>query len=108
MGLLLIPAVMWALGFALIGTGVDQLWGNGWASLAVGVYSGLSAFVFFFRIKYTYQRQVRHWIAFRLPRSLAYWCAIRVGAHATQGKWGNQIVPELLFVDALKRWDDRA
>jgi hypothetical protein len=47
-------------------------------------------------------------IAFRLPRSLAYWCAIRVGSHATVGKYGNQIVPELLFVDALKRWDDRA
>lgn len=47
------------------------------------------------------------WIAFHLPRPLAYWCAIRVGAHATQGRYGNQIVPELLFMDALQRWENR-
>jgi hypothetical protein len=45
-------------------------------------------------------------LAWLMPRSLAYWCAIRVGAHATQGKYGNQEVPALLFMDALKRWDD--
>jgi len=43
-------------------------------------------------------------IAWRLPRSLVYWCAMRVGAHATQGKYDTQIVPELKFMDALKRW----
>jgi hypothetical protein len=35
---------------------------------------------------------------------LAYWCTIRVGAHATTGKWSNQIVPELTVADALQRW----
>lgn len=40
-----------------------------------------------------------------LPRWLVYWCAIRVIAHATQGKYGNTIVPELTAMDALKRWD---
>jgi hypothetical protein len=44
-------------------------------------------------------------IAFLLPRQLIYWCAIRLGAHATQGKWDTQIVPELKFMDALKRWE---
>lgn len=44
-------------------------------------------------------------IAWRLPRRLAYWCAIRVGAHATQGKYGDQVVPDLKFMDALQRWD---
>ena len=44
-------------------------------------------------------------LAWLMPRRLAYWCAIRVGAHATQGQWGNQAVPDLLFMDALKRWD---
>lgn len=45
------------------------------------------------------------WIAWRLPRPLAMWCAVRVGAHATQGKWETQVVPELRFMDALKRWE---
>jgi len=44
-------------------------------------------------------------IAWRLPRRLVLWCAIRVGAHATQGQYSNQVVPELLFMDAIKRWE---
>lgn len=45
------------------------------------------------------------WIANKLPRSIAYRAAIRVGAHATQGKYANEEVPALLFMDALKRWE---
>lgn len=48
------------------------------------------------------------WVANKLPRQVAMWAAIRVGCHATQGKYSNQIVPELLFMDALKRWEDRS
>lgn len=44
-------------------------------------------------------------IAGWLPRRLVYWCALRVAAHATQGPYGTQIVPELFFMDALKRWE---
>jgi hypothetical protein len=44
-------------------------------------------------------------LAWRLPRRLVYWCAIRVLANATQGEWSGQIVPDLLAMDALKRWD---
>ena len=44
-------------------------------------------------------------IAWKLPRSLAYWAAIRVGANATSGKYADQIVPDLKFMDALKRWE---
>lgn len=44
-------------------------------------------------------------IVWRLPKKLVYWCAIRVMAHATQGEYGNQIVPDLLAMDALKRWE---
>ena len=40
-----------------------------------------------------------------LPRNLVYFAAIRLGAFATCGKYGNQIVPELLFMDALSRWE---
>ena len=45
-------------------------------------------------------------IAWHLPRKLVMWCAIRLGAYATQGKYGTTIVPELTFMDAIKRWDE--
>lgn len=38
------------------------------------------------------------------PRWLVYRCAIRLGAHATVGKYGYTVVPELTFIDALQRW----
>lgn len=44
-------------------------------------------------------------LAWLMPKRLAYWCAIRVGAHATTGQYGNTVVPELPFMDALKRWE---
>ena len=44
------------------------------------------------------------WLAWKLPKPLVKWCALRVGAHATQGRYSNQEVPALLFMDALKRW----
>lgn len=43
-------------------------------------------------------------IAWILPKSLVYWVSIRLIANATQGKYSNQIVPELLAMDALERW----
>jgi len=46
------------------------------------------------------------WLAWITPRSLAYWCAVRVISYATVGKYSNQVVPELLAMDALKRWND--
>jgi hypothetical protein len=45
-------------------------------------------------------------IAHMLPRKLVYFCAIRLMAHATQGKWSSQNVPELTAMDALERWED--
>jgi len=47
------------------------------------------------------------WLVFKLPRPLVYWCGIRLGAFATQGQYGNTIVPELSFMDALKRWEKK-
>lgn len=44
-------------------------------------------------------------IAWMLPRSLVKWCAVRVMAHATTGKWGHELTPALLATDALKRWE---
>ena len=43
-------------------------------------------------------------VAWRLPRRLIMWCAMRLGAHATQGQYETQIVPELNFMDAMERW----
>ena len=45
------------------------------------------------------------WIAWRLPKKLVMWCGYRIGAFATQGRYGDTIVPELGFMDAMKRWD---
>lgn len=44
-------------------------------------------------------------IAWMLPRRIAYWCAVRVAAHATAGKWSTQDVPDLRVLDALTRWE---
>ena len=45
------------------------------------------------------------WVAWHLPRRVVMWCAIRLIAYATQGRWSDQIVPELGAVDAIRRWD---
>ena len=46
------------------------------------------------------------WIVWRLPRSIVYWSAIRVMAHATTGQHGDTEVPALTGMDALKRWEE--
>jgi hypothetical protein len=48
--------------------------------------------------------KIKLWIVWHLPRWMIYWSSIRLMANATQGKYSNQIVPELLAMDALKRW----
>lgn len=45
-------------------------------------------------------------VVWKLPRWLVYWCAIRLIAHASQGQYGGEIVPEIKAMDALKRWED--
>lgn len=49
------------------------------------------------------KERVLLWLARKMPRSLRYWATIVAGAEATTGKYGNTIVPELKFVDVLKR-----
>ena len=44
------------------------------------------------------------WISWHLPRSIVYWCAIRLMKHATTGKYSGTIVPSLKILDALERW----
>ena len=45
------------------------------------------------------------WLAWRLPRHLVYWAAIRLGCNATQDEWANESPTDLRMVDALKRWE---
>jgi hypothetical protein len=67
-----------------------------------------------FMVRWSYLRWYVHkvpqriWmkLAWLMPKQLAYWATIRLGAHATTGVYGNQIVPDLYFMDALKRWED--
>jgi hypothetical protein len=40
-----------------------------------------------------------------MPRRLVYACAMRVGVEATTGAYSWQTVPDLTFMDALKRWE---
>ena len=44
------------------------------------------------------------WMAWKLPRRVVLWSAIRLIAFATQGKYSSTIVPELTAMDAVKRW----
>jgi len=45
------------------------------------------------------------WVAWNMPKKLAYWASIRVMSYATVGKYSSQIVPDLTATDALKRWE---
>lgn len=43
-------------------------------------------------------------VASVLPRKVAYWCAVRVWAHGTMGRWGNEHPTDLTVHTALNRW----
>ena len=43
-------------------------------------------------------------LSFMLPKHLVYWCAIRVWAHATTGKYGNTDKDRLTVQAAVERW----
>ncbi len=45
------------------------------------------------------------WLSGFVPRKLAYFCTIRLGAHATTGQYGHVIVPEVTYIDVLKAWE---
>jgi len=50
------------------------------------------------------REKVLVFIAWHLPKSVAMWAYIRVGAHATTGEYSDTIVPELGMMEALRRW----
>lgn len=46
------------------------------------------------------------WLAGKLPKPLVYFAAVRLIAHATMGKHGDTIVPEIAAIETLGRWTD--
>jgi hypothetical protein len=44
------------------------------------------------------------WLAWRLPRPLVLWAAVRLIAQATMDQYSDTVVPELKAMDALERW----
>jgi len=50
-------------------------------------------------------KKIQMTIAWAMPKWLVKWCAVRLIANATTGKYSDQIVPELTAVDALERWE---
>ena len=47
-----------------------------------------------------------YWLVSILPKSLVYFSFMHVMAHATTGKYGNTIVPELTGMDAIDRYGE--
>ena len=44
-------------------------------------------------------------IAWRLPRSLVYWCGIRMFVEATSGEHARDVLPELPATELFQRWE---
>ena len=49
--------------------------------------------------------KLQMWIAWKMPRWLVKWCAVRLMAHGSAADETCHIeVPDLTCVDALRRW----
>jgi hypothetical protein len=46
------------------------------------------------------------WLAWKLPRELTYWCAVRVMAHASE-RFPSKEVDSLTPADCLKSWNEQ-
>jgi hypothetical protein len=49
---------------------------------------------------------VMRWVVWKLPREMVLQCAIRVAAHATGGKWGNNNPSDVSIIQMMDRWGD--
>lgn len=47
-----------------------------------------------------------YWIVDKLPRTLVYFCFMKVAAFATTGKYGTTEVPKLTALNAIGRYSD--
>jgi hypothetical protein len=58
-----------------------------------------------FRSWLSYQPEnISQKIAWMLPRRVALWAMIRVAAHATTGKWGNEHPDAIGYKEMHDRW----
>ena len=60
---------------------------------------------------YMLQYRIHNWIekrqrtiAWLLPKGIVKWCFYSVLAHATSGRWSNQLVPGMSWEIAAQRW----
>ena len=53
-----------------------------------------------------WREQVYMWLAWRLPRDLVYYCAVRVAVAASAGKWAGEVTPGVTVTDMLERWHE--
>ena len=51
------------------------------------------------------KEKLQMWAAWKLPKWLVKWAAVRMFAHAATGEYSEQEVPALYAMDALRRWD---
>ena len=47
------------------------------------------------------------WAAWHLPRMVVKWAFYRVLSNATTGEWAEQVVPDVTWQQAAKRWEGR-
>ncbi len=66
------------------------------------IYSRRGKWTPFVRVRWRYSWAQK--LAWMLPRAVVYHCAVKVISHATTGKYGSQVVPELTAMEALNRW----
>jgi hypothetical protein len=45
------------------------------------------------------------WLSWRLPKSLVYWCYIRMASHATLTKYKNREPNEVGIMDVMNCWN---
>lgn len=54
--------------------------------------------------KYFWSDKLCQWLAWRLPRRLAYWAFIRVHSHATCTVYRDKSPDEITWVQAAAAW----
>lgn len=57
--------------------------------------------------KHRLGEKIAIWFAWRLPRRVALWAMVRVAAHATTGRWGNENPCDLTYAKMHDRWEDK-
>ena len=46
------------------------------------------------------------WLAWKLPKNLVKWCAVRLMTNASVGKHSSMVMSEITCIQALQAWTD--